>query len=85
MTVWNHRIIKSEEGYYGIHEVFYDDSGRPVVMTEGSVAPFGETVDELSADLDYMMEALAKPVLEYPKDFDGKWPDMDAEERIPWE
>ena len=32
---WNYRIIKYADGSgYGLHEVYYDDRGKPMNMTE---------------------------------------------------
>lgn len=65
---WNHRVIKHVnkiETYYQIHEVYYDDDGKVTAMTENAVAPFGETTDELEWELNRMLDALKKPVLDY--------------------
>jgi len=35
---WNYRIIHHPDGHYALHEVFYDNSGRPTAMTEEPVA-----------------------------------------------
>jgi hypothetical protein len=51
--------------YYQIHEVYYDDDGKMKGMTENAIAPFGETATELQKDLNWMLEAMAKPVLDY--------------------
>jgi hypothetical protein len=68
---WNHRVIKKtykqgEETTHGyeIHEVYYDKDGRIDGWTEQPVNPYGDTVEELHADLAYFLNALDKPVLE---------------------
>ena len=69
---WNYRIIKKTlpggEGYYGIHEVFYEDK-KPVMVTEDGIAPYGESEQELLGHYELMGEAFRAPVLDYEKDF----------------
>lgn len=68
MSHWNYRIIKRrvlEEDSYHIHEVYYDDEGVPDACTMDASSPFGETLEELKNDLNYMMNALNKPIIEY--------------------
>ena len=68
---WNYRIIKEvvpgfgEElvDAYGVHEVYYDAEGKPTMCSE-AIQPYGETLDELKVDLERMMEAFEKPVLD---------------------
>jgi len=67
-TGWNYRIIKKtvkEEVVYGVHEVFYDASGSPKACTESPVEPWGESLDELIADIERMRAAADKPTLNY--------------------
>lgn len=65
---WNYRVIRTidpnGDEYYGIHEVYYDDEGNPVSCTENSVNPIGESVEDLSHTVIYMMRAFTEPVLE---------------------
>lgn len=68
MMTWNYRVIHqviNEDDIFDVHEVFYSEEGRPELVTENSVGPMGETREELWGDLMMMMEAFAKPVLEY--------------------
>lgn len=64
---WNYRIIKytDSEGtsHFGIHEVYYDATGRPETYTESACSPYGESFDEFESDLNHMAEALRLPVL----------------------
>jgi hypothetical protein len=79
---WNYRVVRvEEEGYdrYQLYEVYYDDDGKLEGMTENSMHPYGESVEELQNDLEYMMEALRKPVLDM-KDLNKYF-----EENPPWE
>lgn len=65
---WDYRVMKrtaGDEVWYEIHEVYYDNSGRPVACTEQPSKPFGENITELAADLQYFTEALEKPPLDY--------------------
>jgi hypothetical protein len=70
MSTWNYRVLvrtdgKTGEKTFAIHEVYYDDAGKPDGCTENSVAPMGETLAELKRDMDHYRLALSKPVLEY--------------------
>ena len=48
-----------------IYEVFYYEDGRTKGYSATAVFPAGETIEELRANCDLYMAALAKPVLEY--------------------
>lgn len=65
---WNHRVVKVTEGdelFYGIHEAYYHKGeGEPYAWTDEPVAPIGETLDELRIELERMLAALDKPVIE---------------------
>ena len=70
MSTWNYRVVKKTdpktgETVYAIHEVYYDDAGKPDGCTKNSIAPMGESLAELKRDMEYYLLALSKPVLEY--------------------
>jgi hypothetical protein len=70
MSTWNYRVLKKTdqktgETTYAIHEVYYDDTGKPDGCTKNSVAPMGETLEELKRDMEHYRLALGKPVLAY--------------------
>ena len=64
---WNyrvvHRVVETEE-CYGIHEVYYDEAGRPYWLTDRPCA-MGNTLAELKTDLRQMRQALDDHVLEW--------------------
>lgn len=63
---WNHRVMKIEnrgETFLEIHEVYYDDQGRPNGYTTDPIAVTGETIDELRWVLNRMLECLDKDIL----------------------
>ncbi len=66
---WNYRVVRHKtyggQKYYQIHEVYYTESGGVAAMTEKAIAPLGETTTELQLDLNRMLEAMAKPPLDY--------------------
>ncbi len=62
--MWNYRIVK-KENVYGIHEAFYDSDGKIEAITENAVNPHGETKDDLIEDLDLMLRAVFKDVIDY--------------------
>ncbi len=64
---WNHRVIAKEykgELTFAIHEVFYTD-GVPYACTEDAVGVSGENLAELTQTLEWMKEALMRPILNY--------------------
>lgn len=70
---FNYRIIRrdypcgpnNEEiaSVYQIHEVHYREDGSISSWTQDPIAPYGENLSELKADLNYLIAALHKPVL----------------------
>ena len=70
---WNYRIIRYANGDLGLHEVHYDDDGKPEQRTTepaGFVASAGEGVDGIDDALSAALEDIAThPVLDDP------WPD----------
>lgn len=69
MMTWNHRVIKRKDGdkeYFGIHEVHYDENGKPGACTENAISiDYYESLADVLWVLDRMREALDKPVLNY--------------------
>jgi len=67
LTGWNYRVIKHDEAenpYFAMHEVYYDEIGDIEGWTIESVNPEGDTSEELSQDLDFMIyDAKNHPVL----------------------
>lgn len=64
---WNYRVVHriiNNEDIYAIHEAFYDDD-KPTSITEESVRPQGQTLEELQRDCKNYVKALERPVLEY--------------------
>ena len=64
---WNYRVVRrvvNNEHVYAIHEAYYDDN-RTTSITEESVHPQGETLEELKRDCEHYLQALERPVLEY--------------------
>ena len=79
--MWNYRVVRTEEEQYDsyqLYEVYYDDDGKIEGMTENAMQPYGESVEELQSDLEYMMEALKQPVL------DMKELEKQFKENPPW-
>jgi hypothetical protein len=63
MTTWNYRVFREESGDYVIREVFYDADGSIISCTEDAVEPMGQSLEELTQDIEWFREALALPVL----------------------
>jgi hypothetical protein len=54
---WNFRIIKHVDDTFHVHEVYYDEDGKPDGVTESPSAPFGETLEEICNELKNMQNA----------------------------
>ena len=72
---WNHRVVyhgpKSvkvgekevlQEEWYGIHEVYYDEDGKPEMYVIDPVIN-GDNIDELEGIIEWLGNCLAKPTL----------------------
>jgi hypothetical protein len=66
--LWNHRVVKKEGGY-GIHEVYYKEDGTIQAVTKDAIDPYGETLEDLRLELQRMVGATFKDVLDYDRDF----------------
>lgn len=69
--MWNYRVFKRSDEKFGIIECFYAKDGKPEMRSEDFVAPFGDDLDSLQADLERMVSALKKSVLT-EEDFKGE-------------
>ena len=59
LSHWNYRIVRHKIArgeYYRVHEVYYDMDGEPSIIAGDPEAAFGETPDELIAELELMLE-----------------------------
>ena len=50
---------------YAIHEAYYDKKGKVGTITQESINPFGENVEELRHSWVMMAEAFGQPILDY--------------------
>jgi hypothetical protein len=68
---WNHRVVKKThttgEISYGVHEVYYNDEGKPISCTQDAVEPYGETLEELKREIERFSKATELPILDYDK------------------
>ena len=61
---WNYRIVR-KEGWFGIHEAFYDDNNKLSLVTVEPEAVQAEDETELKEVYDMMAEAFRAPVVNY--------------------
>lgn len=65
---WNHRLIKRTHDtgvFYAIHEVYYDESGKPESITENPVSISEHSKSDVMTTLRRMERALTMPTLNY--------------------
>lgn len=88
MATWNHRIVKKEflvkgkveETYYEVYEVHYNSNGEICAITQNSIKPYGETIEELEQTLQRMLDACKKPILTDGEIEFADWDEQEAEE-----
>ena len=61
---WSYRVVKKED-IYGIHEVYYDDDGKPDVCTENSITMDANSADDLEWMIKQFKIAMNQPWLNY--------------------
>ena len=79
---WDHRVLKHKldekhlpddeypDGYWrGIHEVYYDEDGKPSMYTSDAISVTGNNKNGLKWTLDKMLECLEKDELDAELDF----------------
>jgi hypothetical protein len=70
---WSYRVVKTVTKIplgnidisYGIHEVYYDKSGDVVSISKSLAHPISDDLEGLQWNLEKMIEACKKPVLDY--------------------
>ena len=73
MGYWNYRVMRKSfptlnnemEEWYRIHQVHYNRNDKIEGHTVKGVAPGGSSLEEIKKDIDLMLKAFDKPVLEY--------------------
>lgn len=72
LSHWDYRIVHhtkpdgagGQADVYEVHEVYYSTDGTVSMWSEDAMKPYGESLDWLKNDLQWMTQALDKPVLE---------------------
>ena len=64
MSTWNYRVVK-KHGHMGIHEAYYDDNGNVHSLSLEPVSPVYEDLDQLKTNLELMLDALGKSVIDF--------------------
>lgn len=65
---WNYRVVKSSvngETLYAVHEAFYKESLEPDSITENPITIYAESLEGLRQNLELILKALDKPILDY--------------------
>jgi hypothetical protein len=74
---WNHRILAHKDGdemYFEIHEVYYDEDGKPISYTTDGANVGSESLDGIKWVLDKMKKCVNKPILsadDFPNEYNG--------------
>jgi hypothetical protein len=70
---WSYRVVKQVTKIplgdidisYSIHEVYYDSNGDIINISEGLAHPISDDIEGLQWNLERMIEACKKPVINY--------------------
>ncbi len=60
---FNYRVVK-EDGDLRIYDVYYNEQDEPIAIHTVPAYVYGQTVEDLRAQLHLMLEALDVPVLD---------------------
>ena len=88
---WNLRLVKHTDRkfrrtWYGVHEVFYTDSGKPWLMTQNPVQVEGDTPEEVRRYLGMIRRDLKRtPMLDADKVKWARFREAKAGKLISWE
>ncbi len=79
MSHWNHRVLATEyngEVYFEVHEVYYDDEGKPNAATKEAVRIGSDDIEGIRWQINRIEECLQKPVLwgddRFPQEYKTK-------------
>lgn len=73
MTTWNYRLVKRLDGFWAVHEVYYDEDGRAQAMTVEPADFTYETKGDVRRALEMAIDDCWNrlPFIEPPQ---GGWP-----------
>ena len=72
---WNYRLLAKEykgDVYYQIHEVYYDDNGKPNGYTANPITIGSNDIEGIKWQLEEITKCLDKPTLSV-KDFPNEY------------
>ena len=69
-SYWSYRVVKRLDGFYALHEVYFNAEGVAVGMTEDPIWFFGDTPEDVLWSLKKALGDAKKAPFEEPK----KWP-----------
>lgn len=61
---WNHRVVKFDNDWLSICEVYYDEDGKVQGHTADGVRVGSETIEGLRWTLEQMLKSLDEPIIE---------------------
>lgn len=66
---WNYRVVKRKiqngQHEFAIYEVYYDETGKVVSMTQNPLTPACSSEEDLLYELNVMMKAFKEDTLDY--------------------
>mgnify|MGYP001235108570 CR=1 FL=1 len=73
--MWNHRVLAHKDGedwFFQIHEVYYNDEGKPISYTTNAISVGAESIKDIKWVLKEMKKSLEKPILSV-ENFPNEW------------
>lgn len=74
ISYWGYRAVVHPDGSFFLHETYYDEREGILGIARTPARPCGDTVADVSTELDLMREGLGEPPLRYT-DYDGGVPE----------
>jgi hypothetical protein len=62
---WSYRVVKDMDASYSIHQVYTNEIGDIINISEQPTYPIGEDTESLIWQLERMIGACKKPIIDY--------------------
>jgi len=72
VSSWNYRVVR-KDGRLGVHSAYYDESGKIEGLSIDPCSPQADSIEELEANLQLMVESLRSAIVDFDSVANGKW------------
>jgi len=71
VSSWNYRVVR-KDGRLGVHSAYYDESGKIEGLSIDPCSPQADSIEELEANLQLMVESLRSAIVDFDSVANGK-------------